>query len=117
MTHVPRGRRGLPTWSTCATPHEGYRRAARKLFESTYPDSPHGCGADALAVDKLNVASIAKLVVPIGGQEIELQQLDYLAGGLSLLRTRIREGHRFTIFDIDHETAARWGDALTAGAA
>src|SRR6266511_3725426 len=66
MTHVPRGRRGLPTWSTCATPHEGYRRAARKLFESTYPDSPRGCGADALAVDKLNVASIAKLGVPMG---------------------------------------------------
>jgi hypothetical protein len=49
----------------------------------------------------------------MGGQQIELQQLDYLCGGLSLLRTRIREGKRFTIFDIDHETAAQWGEALT----
>lgn len=64
-------------------------------------------------MDKLDVTSIATLVVPMGGQQIELQQLDYACGGLSLLRTRIREGKRFTIFDIDQETAARWGEALT----
>lgn len=34
---------------------------------------------------------LAKLTIPIGGQVIELQQLDYEAGGMSLLRTRIRE--------------------------
>jgi hypothetical protein len=32
---------------------------------------------------------------------------------MSLLRTRIREGRRFTVFDIDPETAAQWGEALT----
>ena len=51
---------------------------------------------------------LAKLRAPLGGQEIELQQIDFEGGGLSLLRTRIR----FTIFDIDPVTAAQWGQAL-----
>lgn len=55
---------------------------------------------------------LAKLRVPLGGQEIELQQLDHDAGGMSLLRTRIREGSRFTVFDVDAQTARAWGDAL-----
>jgi hypothetical protein len=69
-------------------------------------------GRVSLAVDKLDVTTIATLTVPIGGQQIELQQLDYVHGGLPLLRTRIREGKRFTIFDIDHQSAAQWGEAL-----
>lgn len=56
--------------------------------------------------------SLAKLRVPLGGQEIELQQLDHDAGGMSLLRTRIREKSRFTVFDIDPQTAQDWGQAL-----
>jgi hypothetical protein len=56
--------------------------------------------------------SLAKLRAPIGGQEIELQQVDLDAGGMSLLRTRIREGSRFTVFDIDPLTAEAWGRAL-----
>jgi hypothetical protein len=55
---------------------------------------------------------IAKLRVPLGGQEIELQQLDHDAGGMSLLRTRIREKSRFTVFEIDPQTAHEWGQAL-----
>jgi len=31
---------------------------------------------------------------------------------MSLLRTRIREGSRFTIFDIDPQTAEHWGRSL-----
>jgi hypothetical protein len=58
------------------------------------------------------VTPLARLRVPLGGQEIELQQIDYDAGGMSLLRTRIREKSRFTIFDIDPGTAAQWGEAL-----
>lgn len=58
------------------------------------------------------VQSLAKLRVPLGGQEVELQQVDFEAGGMSLLRTRIREKSRFTIFDIDPATAEQWGDAL-----
>ena len=56
--------------------------------------------------------SLAKWRVPLGGQEIELQQLDHDAGGMSLLRTRIREKSRFTVFDIDPLTAQEWGQAL-----
>ncbi len=56
--------------------------------------------------------SLTKLRVPVGGQEIELQQLDHEGGGMSLLRTRIREKSRFTVFDIDPVTARQWGEAL-----
>jgi hypothetical protein len=56
--------------------------------------------------------SLAKLRAPLGGQEIELQQIDLDAGGMSLLRTRIREKSRFTVFDIDPITAEAWGQAL-----
>jgi hypothetical protein len=58
------------------------------------------------------VTPLDKLRVPLGGQEIELQQIDFEAGGMSLLRTRIREKSRFTIFDIDPQTAEAWGQAL-----
>lgn len=58
------------------------------------------------------ITSIQKLQVPLGGQEIELQQVDFEAGGMSMLRTRIREKRRFTIFDVDPLTAAAWGQAL-----
>jgi hypothetical protein len=55
---------------------------------------------------------LEKLTIPVGGQVIELQQLDYEAGGMSLLRTRIREKSRFTVFDIDPQSARQWGEAL-----
>lgn len=58
------------------------------------------------------IKSLEKLRVPLGGQEIELQQVDFDAGGMSLLRTRIREKSRFTIFDIDPQTARTWGEAM-----
>ena len=59
-----------------------------------------------------NLTTLTKLTVPLGRQEIELQQLDYESGGMSLLRTRIREKSRFTVFDIDPATARAWGEAL-----
>ncbi len=55
---------------------------------------------------------LVKLTIPLGGQVIELQQLDYDSGGMSLLRTRIREKSRFTVFEIDPESARLWGEAL-----
>lgn len=60
----------------------------------------------------MRVTPLDKLRVPLGGQEIELQQIDYEAGGISLLRTRIRERSRFTVFEVDAATAASWGEAL-----
>lgn len=58
------------------------------------------------------ITPLDRFRVPLGGQEIELQQLDHDGGGMSLLRTRIREGSRFTIFDIDPQTAEHWGRSL-----
>jgi hypothetical protein len=58
------------------------------------------------------VASIDKFRVPIGNQEIELQQVEYEAGGMAMLRIRIRERTRFTIFDIDPVTAERWAKGM-----
>jgi hypothetical protein len=59
-----------------------------------------------------HITPLERLRVPLGGQDIELQQVDYAAGGMSLLRTRIREGRRFTVFDIDAGSARAWGQAL-----
>ncbi len=58
------------------------------------------------------ITPLEKFTSPLGGQVIELQQLDYDAGGMSLLRTRIREKSRFTVFEVDPLTARRWGEAL-----
>lgn len=55
---------------------------------------------------------LLKLKVPLGSQEIELQQIDHVEGGMSLLRIRIREGKRFTIFDIDPASARQWAAAM-----
>lgn len=58
------------------------------------------------------VTPLFRMRAPLGGQEVELQQLDFEAGGMSLLRTRIREKSRFTVFDIDPLSAEQWGQAL-----
>ena len=58
------------------------------------------------------ISELDKFRIPLGNQEIELQQVNHVEGGMSLLRIRIREGRRFTIFDIDPATAQRWGDAM-----
>jgi hypothetical protein len=62
------------------------------------------------------ITSLDKFRVPIGNQEIELQQMEYEAGGMAMMRLRIREHSRFTIFDIDPVTARRWGQAMLAWA-
>lgn len=58
------------------------------------------------------ITSLDKFRVPIGNQEIELQQIEYASGGVPFLRVRIREHSRFTIFDIDPITAERWGKQM-----
>jgi Family of unknown function (DUF6967) len=63
------------------------------------------------------IKELAKIEVPLGGQHIELQQIDHVEGGMSLLRLRIREGKRFTIFDIDPETARQWASVMSNWAA
>jgi len=58
------------------------------------------------------ITSFARFKVPLGGQEVELQEVVHDAGGMHLLRVRIREKSRFTIFDVDPVTAQEWGDAM-----
>ncbi|MDR2240477.1 MAG: hypothetical protein LBE33_08545 [Zoogloeaceae bacterium] len=67
--------------------------------------------------EKEKLTRLDKFTAPIWGQEIELQQVEYLAGGTPMLRLRIREKKRFTIFDIDAQTAARWGQTMLDWAA
>ena len=59
-----------------------------------------------------DIKPLERITNPLGGQVIELQQLDYAAGGMSLLRTRIREKSRLTVFEVDPQTAQAWGEAL-----
>jgi len=58
------------------------------------------------------ITEVNKFKIPIGNQEIELQQIEHAAGGINLLRIRIREAKRFTIFDIDPITARTWGETM-----
>lgn len=58
------------------------------------------------------IIELDKFKIPLGGQDVELQQIDHAAGGMSLLRIRIREAKRFTIFDVDPVTAKAWGQAM-----
>ena len=58
------------------------------------------------------ITELSKFKVPLGGQQIELQQIDHAEGGMSMLRVRIREGKRFTIFDVDPQTATQWATAM-----
>lgn len=58
------------------------------------------------------ITELGKISVPLGGQQIELQQIDHAEDGMSMLRVRIREGKRFTIFDIDADTAAEWASLM-----
>lgn len=60
----------------------------------------------------MQLSQLEKFIAPLGGQEIQLEQVDYVAGGMSLLRIRIKEKSRFTVFDIDPGTAANWGKAM-----
>ena len=59
-------------------------------------------------------APVVSLTVPLGGQLIEMHPIEFQEGSMPLLRVRIREGRRFTVFDIDARTAADWGGALLA---
>ena len=58
------------------------------------------------------ITSVDRFKVPLGGQEILLEDVLHDAGGMHLLRVRIREKSRFTIFDIDPATAREWGEAM-----
>ncbi len=60
--------------------------------------------------DRETVTDLAKLDAPFG-KEILLQDVEH-ESGMKMLRLRIREGSRFTILDVDVETAEKWGAHL-----
>jgi hypothetical protein len=45
------------------------------------------------------------------GKEVLIEEVLY-DNDFRLLRMRIREARRFTIIDLDHETARHWGELL-----
>jgi len=65
----------------------------------------------------MQLKPLAQFTAPLGGQQIELHEIDYETGGMPLLRLRIREGKRFTVFDIDARSARTWAEAMGAWAA
>ena len=58
------------------------------------------------------IKELSKFKIPLGGQEVELQQIDHAENGMSMMRVRIREAKRFTIFDVDPVTARLWGEIM-----
>lgn len=58
------------------------------------------------------ITPLNKFRLPFGGQEVEFQHLEHDAGGVPFLRIRIREGKRFTIFDVDPASAVKWVEAM-----
>ena len=61
-----------------------------------------------------HVTPLTSLTLPLGRQLIELHQIEFEAGGMALLRVRIREGNRFTVFDADPASVRTWAEAMLA---
>jgi hypothetical protein len=56
------------------------------------------------------VTPLDKFTAPYGRQ-VTLENVEYI-NGTSVLRIRIREGSRFTVMDINPETATRWAGVM-----
>ena len=59
--------------------------------------------------------TLDKFLAPYG-REVTLENVDY-DNDTRVLRIRIREGNRFTVMDINSETAARWASVMSDWAA
>ncbi len=60
------------------------------------------------------VTPLTRIDAPYG-RKIVMESVEYV-GDMHLLRIRIREGTRFTVLEIDEETARRWSAAMAAWA-
>ena len=49
------------------------------------------------------------------GRQVSLESVGY-ESGLRMLRIRIREGKRFTVMDIDADTASHWATVMSTWA-
>ena len=86
--------------------------ASPVVFQSTRPRVRLASHNYSVVFHMAQITELGKITVPLGGQQIELQQIDHAEDGMSLLRVRIREGRRFTIFDIDAASAERWAELM-----
>ena len=62
-------------------------------------------------VTRETVTRLERFQAPYG-REITLDNVAH-ESGMRLLRITVREGRRFTIFDLDAPTAVHWGSAMT----
>ena len=60
------------------------------------------------------VTRLEKFSAPYG-REVILEDVLHQSG-MRMLRLRIREGSRFTVMDLDPDTAEHWGSAMRAWA-
>ncbi len=60
------------------------------------------------------VKPLTKIDAPYG-RKIVIESVEH-ESNLRMLRIRIREGKRFTIMDIDEDTANRWSTVMSAWA-
>ena len=60
------------------------------------------------------VTTLTKLAAPYG-REVMFENVEH-ESSMRMLRIHIREGRRFTILDIDEETALHWSTIMTAWA-
>lgn len=60
----------------------------------------------------MRITPLLHLTAPLGREEIELQEVVHDAGGMPLVRIRIRERARFTVIDVDPVTARALGEGL-----
>ena len=56
------------------------------------------------------ITELQKFTAPYG-RDIKLENVAY-ENGMRVLRIHIREGNRFTLLDIDENTASDWGAAM-----
>ncbi len=66
------------------------------------------------AVNDEAVSTLDQFPAPYGRQ-VTLDNVEH-ESGLRMLRIHIREGRRFTVMDIDADTAARWATVMSTWA-
>jgi hypothetical protein len=65
-------------------------------------------------VSNETVTPLTKIDAPYG-RTVVLESVEH-DSDMRMLRIRIREGSRFTVLDIDEETASRWSTVMSAWA-
>jgi len=65
-------------------------------------------------VSEESVKALSKIAAPFG-REISIESVEH-ESSLRMLRIHIREGRRFTVMDIDEDTAERWSTVMSAWA-